>query len=140
MVCGGRRLSPRAAARAVSPLLLLALSLACTSDSHDARPARADSAESRERTAESAAPAASSPLADSVAAADARFQEARAAVNRGAVALDARSSERHTPDYAKAYDELRRRTLSAESLRADRDALRRRLRRAAAGRDSVHGR
>jgi hypothetical protein len=111
-------------------VLLVAAAAACagpareTSTAHESAQA---AAESREPRAESTTIA--SPLADSATAADVRFQVARAAVNRDARALDARSAQRHTPDYAKAFDELRRRTLAAESLRAERDALRERLRR-----------
>jgi len=130
-VCGGRRLLPPFAVRVPALLVAVALPLACTRTG-DAPASRADSG----RGPESAPPRAESsafrsPLADSVAAADARFQTARTGVNRDARALDARSAQRRSPDYAKAYDELRRRTLAAESLRADRDALRARLRRAA---------
>lgn len=127
-MCGGRRLLPPFAVRAPALLLAVALPLGCT-PAGDSRADTASTAESSQPRAESA-PAAS-PLADSAAAADARFQTARTAINRDARALDARSAQRRTPDYAKAYDELRRRTLAAESLRADRDALRARLRRAA---------
>ena len=134
-MCGKRLLSPPSAGRVVASLLLAALlSSACTRAADDARTSRGapDTAAVPSVSAANAGTiAASSPpsLADSVAAADARFQAARAAVNRDAAALDARSGERHSAVYASAFDELRRRMLAAESLRADRDALRARLRR-----------
>lgn len=71
--------------------------------------------------------AASSPAglaADSAARLDALFQERRTAVNRDARALDGSGLDRRSADYAARYDELRRRTVAAESLRAARDAQR----------------
>ena len=144
-MCGRRRLSPPRAARVVaSPLLLIAvvLLLACAPGAGDAPASGAATSPSgggapppaagTRPGADGASPAPPlSPLADSLASAEARFDSARSSVNRDAAALDARAADRFTPDYAKAYDELRRRTLAAESLRAHRDALRTRLRRAA---------
>ena len=60
---------------------------------------------------------------DSAARLDVRFQREREAINRDVLAM--RDADRRSPDYARRFDEIRRRTIAAESLRAARDRLRR---------------
>ena len=60
---------------------------------------------------------------DSASRLDARFQREREAINRDVIAM--RGADRRSPDYARRFDEIRRRTIAAESLRAARDRLRR---------------
>ena len=63
-----------------------------------------------------------SPAAESAAALDKTYQAARAAVNAEAYALDTFPViARHSPDYARRFDALRRATLAADSLRRARD-------------------
>ena len=129
---------------AIAPLLAAALLLAACSpnapaasrgDSSAAAPAaRTDSARggavrpSPDDAAPSGPVALATAAADSAARLDARFQELRAALNRDAAALDAGPLDRRSPEYAGRYDEIRRRTAVAESLRAARDAQRKRAR------------
>lgn len=61
---------------------------------------------------------------DSASILDARFQREREAINRDVMAM--RGADRRSPDYARRFDGIRRRTIAAESLRAARDRLRRR--------------
>ncbi len=63
-----------------------------------------------------------SPAAESAAVLDQAFQTARSAINAEAYALDTFPViERHSSDYARRFDALRRATLSADSLRRARD-------------------
>jgi hypothetical protein len=73
---------------------------------------------------------------DSARAIDARFQAEREAINRDAAAL---TGDRRSPEYARRWEALRRRTTAAESLRAERDRMRRRAERSrpAAQRDTT---
>ena len=132
----GRRL--RLVAGLVAPLVVAVALTSCTRADDGRVRAPADSAAPAERapqaTAPSVAPAtladsvAASPLSDSAAPLDARFREAREAINRDAHTLAARpAADRRSAHYARRFDDLRRRTLAAESLRGERDAIRKRL-------------
>ena len=66
-------------------------------------------------------------IEDSARAVDARFQALRDSINREASTL---AGDRRSAEYARAWDALRRRTVAAESLRAERDRIRRRAGRA----------
>ena len=75
-------------------------------------------------------------IEDSARALDTRFQAEREAINRDAAALD---GDRRSAEYARRWEALRRRTTAAESLRTERDRMRRRAARArpAAQRDTA---
>lgn len=75
-------------------------------------------------------------IADSAKSVDERFQALRDSINREAAAL---GGDRRSAEYARRWDALRRRTVAAESLRAERDRIRRRADRArpAAQRDTA---
>jgi hypothetical protein len=68
-----------------------------------------------------------STAADSIAALDTRFQQARTALNAEAGALQ--PGDRHSAEYSQRFDAWRRRAIAADSLRALRDKLRARSRR-----------
>ncbi|HEX8848027.1 MAG TPA: hypothetical protein VF761_00675 [Gemmatimonadaceae bacterium] len=70
-------------------------------------------------------PAPSSPLADSVASLDGRWQRERDALNAESRALD--TLDRYSADYARRFDAWRSRARAADSLRVARDRLRRRV-------------
>ena len=72
-----------------------------------------------------ATPAPHSPLADSAASLDARWQRERAALNDESRALD--TLDRYSADYARRFDAWRSRARAADSLRVSRDRLRARL-------------
>lgn len=68
---------------------------------------------------------ATSPLADSAAALDRRWQSERAALNSESRALD--TLDRRGADYARRFDAWRVRARAADSIRVARDKLRARL-------------
>jgi hypothetical protein len=61
-------------------------------------------------------------IEDSAATLGGRFRASRDSINRDVAALD--SLDRRTRSYAVRYADLRRRTLAAEQLRGERDAMR----------------
>jgi hypothetical protein len=69
------------------------------------------------------------PAAESAAALDRAFQDARASINAEAHAMDTLPvATRHTSEYARRFDALRHATLHADSLRRARDHWRAALR------------
>jgi len=131
-------LSLTAAAATVSFVVVATLCSCTRAEGEGNRPAiGADSTSAtvaaNSRPPTSVAPPAD-PLADSADALDRRFQELRSAINRDARALAGSALDRRSAAYATRFDELRRRTLAAESLRVTRDQLRRRRMARGAGR------